>query len=268
MFIEAIDKMVDRVNHFKVDPQFTRWVGERVERTPDFDLKDEEILRRLVVLIAYSNNANAERVERLVERGVFDHIFQNYSIGNAARLSPESLIRDHWPEVKDIRFKYKIAAMVSCSAPLLSIGERHGSFMRYLRSVGLPSTLQSDSDIQSFWEGFNQIRSHFLELHFPYFRNFTSLCHLLMDLGFDCAKPDIAVMKAAVDLGIVRPPPKQRKNPEKNGAHPEKSLRKAVETIQTYALCRSMRPPVIDLYFLIHGQQSGVIGLVERAYYQ
>src|SRR5215510_4868034 len=42
----------------------------------------------------------------------------------------------------------------------------------------------------------------------PYFRNLTSLCHLLlchllMDLGFDCAKPDSAGMKAAVGLAIV-----------------------------------------------------------------
>ena len=268
MFIEAIDNMVDRVNHFKIEPQFTQWVDERVELIPDFGMTDEEILRRLVVLIAYSNNANAEKVTQLVESHAFDAIFQDYSIRNTAKLSPESLVRSHWSEVKAIRFKYKIGAMVRCAASLLSISERHGSLMLYLKSVGLPSTLKSDSDIQSFWKAFDQVRAYFLELHFPYFGNFTSLCHLLLDRGFDCAKPDIAVMRAAVDLGIVPPPPKQKKNPEKSQAHPEESLRKAVETIQAYGLCRSLRPSVIDIYFLIHGRQSGAIGLVKAGYYQ
>jgi hypothetical protein len=73
--------------------------------------------------------------------------------------------------------------------------------MRYVNSVGLPSPIKSEDDIRAFWEGFNQIRACFLELRLPYFGNFTSLCHLLLHLGFDCAKPDIIVMKAAVDLG-------------------------------------------------------------------
>lgn len=104
-------------------------------------------------------------------------------------------------------------------------------------------------------------------LGFPHFSNFISLCHLLMELGFDCAKPDIIVMKAAVDLGIVPEPPKQKNNPDKSRPHPESSLQQAVSTIQRYALSRHTRAPVTDLYFLIHGGQSDAIGLVKAAYY-
>jgi hypothetical protein len=88
-----------------------------------------------------------------------------------------------------------------------------------------------------------------------------------MMLGFDCAKPDLVVMRAAVDLGIVPEPPKQNKNPDVYRAHPEKSLQEVVTTIQSYALSRKTRAPVIDLYFLIHGGQSDAVGLVGRGYY-
>ena len=263
---DAIDGMVARVDRFKVEPQFAQWVNERVELVSNFDMKDDEVLRRLVVLIAYSNSANAEKVTQLVESHAFDHIFHNYTLEDTAKLSPESLVQSYWPQVREIRFKKKIGAMIGCAVSLRAIGARHGSFMRYLKSVGLPS-IKSDSDIQLFWESFNQVRAYFLDVDFPYFGNFTSLCHLLLDQGFDCVKPDSAVMKAAVSLGIVPPPPMQKKNPKKASLHPEKSLRKTVETIQAYALCRHVRPPVIDMYFLIHGGQSGAVGLVEPAYY-
>jgi hypothetical protein len=139
--------------------------------------------------------------------------------------------------------------------------------MNYVKSVGLPCLIKSECDIQAFWEGFNQIRAYFLGLQLPYFANFTSLCHLLMHLGFDCAKPDIIVMKAAVDLAVVPQPPKQKKNPEKSCTHSEESLKQTVKTIQAYAACRNTRAPVIDLYFLVHGRQADTIGLVEAAYF-
>jgi len=44
---EAIDKMVERVNRFKIDPQFTQQVEERHGKVPDFTLDDQRILRHL-----------------------------------------------------------------------------------------------------------------------------------------------------------------------------------------------------------------------------
>jgi hypothetical protein len=74
-------------------------------------------------------------------------------------------------------------------------------------------------------------------------------------------------MKFAVELGIVPEPPKKRNKPNEIGSHPKASLKKAVRTIQAYAVQKKMRVPVIDLYFLIHGGQTGSIDLVKPEYY-
>jgi hypothetical protein len=265
--IEAIDKMVERVNRFKIDPQFTQQMEDRRRKAPNFAMSDSEVLRHLMILVAYSNNANSEKVTRLVEGPVFESIFQKYFVQKTSELTAESIVASCWQDLTAIRFKKKIDAWVRCARSLPSIQSRHGSFMRYLSSAGLPNPLKSEDDIGAFWEGFNQIRAYFQELHLPYFGNFTTLCHLLMHLGLDCAKPDIIVMRTAVDLGIVPAPPK-RKNSEKSRAHAEESLKQAVRTIQGYAVGKNTRAPVIDLYFLIHGRQADAIGLVEPGYYR
>jgi hypothetical protein len=54
---QAIDNMVDRINSFKVDPDLTQQIEDRRNLFADFDLKDDEILHRLIELIAYGNNA-------------------------------------------------------------------------------------------------------------------------------------------------------------------------------------------------------------------
>jgi hypothetical protein len=187
---EAIGKMVERVNRFKIDPQFTQQVEERHGKVPDFTLDDQRVLRHLMVLIAYSNNANAEKGTRLVEGKVFESVFEKYFVEKTTEVTAESIIDSCWQDLTAIRFKYKVDAWVRCARCLLSIQGRFGSFMRYINSVGLPSPIKSEDDIRAFWEGFNQIRAYFLELRLPYFGNFTSLCHLLLHLGFDCAKPD------------------------------------------------------------------------------
>jgi hypothetical protein len=267
MCFQAIDIMVDRVNSFKVDPEFTQQIEDRRNLVADFSLKDDEILRQLIELIAYSNNANAQKVTDLVVREVFRPIFQDYSVEKTAVLLAEELRRLHWPEIRSIRFRYKVDAMVRCASCLIAIRNSHDSFMHFIRDAGLPVVIRSEADVVAFWEGFEKVQTKLLQLRFPYITNFTSLCHLLMMLGFDCAKPDLVVMRAAVNLGVVPPPQKQKKNPDKDRAHSEESLRDVVRTIQSYALSRKTRAPVTDLYFLIHGGQSDSIGLVGRGYY-
>ena len=149
--------------------------------------------------------------------------------------------------------------MVRCAKCLLLISKEYGSFMKYVQQSGLPRTINSDVEIASFWKAFEQVKADFLRYDFPYFRQLTSLCHLFLDLGFDCAKPDSAVMQAAVDLEIVSPSP--------NGNHPDKSLRTAIQTIQAYAVRRRIRVPVIDQYFLIHGGQRDSLQFVKPEYF-
>jgi hypothetical protein len=176
---QAIDNMVDRVNSFKVDPEFTQQVEARRNLVADFSLKDDEILRQLIELIAYSNNANAQKVTDLVVREVFRPIFHDYSVEKTADLLAEELRQLHWPKIKSIRFKYKVDAMVRCAACLIAIRRSHESFMEFVRDAGLPVTIRSESDVVAFREGFATIRTKLLQLRFPYITNFTSLCHLL-----------------------------------------------------------------------------------------
>jgi len=265
--LAAIDKVIQRIDSCRVEPEFTNELKWRVEGKPDFNLPDEKILARMIDLIAYSNNAPANKVGKLIESGILRTIFHDYSIEKTVESLPEQIRLQHWSAMTAIRFKYKIDRMIACAACLQQFRERHASFMAYVHSVGLPSAVNSEHDVQSFWGGFDAIASHLWHVDFPYFKNFTSLCHLLMDLGFDCAKPNLAVMKAAVDLGIVPAAPTQKKDPNKTRLHPEKHLRTTVEAIQSYALCRNTRAPVVDLYFLIHGGQLGVKSLVQSQYY-
>jgi len=279
--VHAIDRMVDRINRFKVEPEFTREIHERSSKLPNFAMDDREIFRRLVVLIAYSNNANSLKVTRLVESDAFESMLQNYFIAKWPQFAPggacgsedktaefaKAIIDGRWPDLRPIRFRYKVEAWARCAKCLLRTQLEHGSFMTFLKCAGLPSILQSECDIRIFWDSFNQVRHKLRGQKFPYFANFTSLCHLLLDLGFDCAKPDLIVMKSAVDLGIVPPPPKKKRKPDESGSHPEESLGKAVRTIQIYAVHRGMRVPVVDLYFLIHGGQADSRALVKPEYY-
>lgn len=261
---KAIDEMVERVNQFKRDPAFKLEVERRAAVVPDLSLKDEKLLERMIILIAYSNNAQAKKVTTAVDEGAFRRAFLDYSVEKVAQLDPETVLQAHWNEIQAVRFKYKVEAMVKCARCLLPIRERHGSFMGYLRSTGLPAAVKSEADIQSFWAAFSQIQKYFRDSGVPYFPNLTSLCHLLLDLGFDCAKPDSAVMTASVKLGIVP----AKRNPNKSRPHPERDLRKTVETIQAYAISRSTRAPVTDLYFLIRGGQTWASELVKPEFYR
>ena len=75
-------------------------------------------------------------------------------------------------------------------------------------------------------------------------------------MGYDCVKPDLVIMKVAKKIGMI----------EKQSG--EKNLTKAVKMIQEYSLSRNIRPPVIDLYFLIDGGQAGAKKFVKKEYYK
>ncbi len=58
--------------------------------------------------------------------------------------------------------------------------------------------MKSQTDIPIFWAAFDGLRARLIERDFPFVKERTSLLHLLMELGYDCAKPDSAVLKAAL----------------------------------------------------------------------
>lgn len=259
--------MIAGIKPYLVESKFSEEISKREGWHPPLDASDDHIFHRCVDLIAYSNNAKADKVGPLLASGVFTNIFYDYSIPVVANMAPEAIVLASWPRIRAIRFKNKIDRMVNCAKCLLAIQAESGSFMNYLQTANLPIRVRTEAELAQFWRGFDKIKSDLARREMPYFKNFTSLCHLLMDLGFDCAKPDVAVMKAAVKLEIVPSAPRQTKNPSKSRSHTEDQLRQVVQTLQIYAFCRSTRAAIVDLYFLIHGEQTGVKDLVQNSYY-
>jgi hypothetical protein len=170
-------------------------------------------------------------------------------------MAPDSVVQKYWPRLKGLRFKYKIERMIECAGVLARISAQYGSFMKYLQIRQLPERIQDEAGLRTFWEQFVRIRSDLKAHKIPYFSNFTSLCHLLMDLGYDCAKPDSAVVHAAAGLGIV---------PTGSAASSlsDRDRQKVIEVMQTYALAHEWRVAVVDLYLLTGGGQSGTRNLV------
>jgi hypothetical protein len=66
--------MVEHVNRFKCDPEFTLEVKRRATCVPDPNSTDEDLLERMIYLIAYSNNAPADAVTRLYDSGAFKRV--------------------------------------------------------------------------------------------------------------------------------------------------------------------------------------------------
>ena len=93
----------------------------------------------------------------------------------------------------------------------------------------------------------------------PYYKNITTLLHLLLHLGFPCLKPDLIVMTVAAKIGIVA----ERKNHNTYGF---KERKLAVKTIQQYCLNRNIKPAVMDLYILIYGGQKDALRYVNRGF--
>jgi 3-methyladenine DNA glycosylase Tag len=259
-----IDVLIKRVDQFKSDPQFSDEVKKRTARKPSFDETDDEVFGRVVKLIAYSQAARTSSVKPLIENGIFKQIFDNYSVEEVAKRESLKPSPEEWEKIGAIRFPTKVKSMICAARSILEIQRQHGSFMSYLATVGLPANISSESQIEAFWNGFDQMRKDLKEIEFPFLQSFTTLCHFLMNCGFDCAKPDSGVMAAATDLGIV---PRLQ---NKKAKHSESDLRNTVLAIQKYTVARQetdKRPSVIEMYFLIQGGQSGAKGWVSEQFY-
>ncbi|MDP2991753.1 MAG: DNA-3-methyladenine glycosylase I [Deltaproteobacteria bacterium] len=244
-------------------PALTAEIATRNGWTPDFGLSDSDILRICIELIAYSQQAQARRVQELINGGIFKKVFVNYDVHAVANLQHDQLYAQYWNQIGAIRFPSKLDAMIGCAQALLRIKNQHPSFMSFLLASNIPVTVKSQSDIEAFWREFAALQQYLCQVQMPFFNNLTSLCHLLMTLGYDCAKPDSAVMSAAVNLGIVS----LGGNPKKL-IYTDRKRKDVVMTMQVYCICRSLRVTVLDVYLLICGGQTGARHLVSPRFYQ
>ena len=264
-----IDLMVDKIHQHTAEPHFSEDLARRRDTKPNFKWPDDYILKRMIELIAFSQQVQSSRIVEMIESGVFVRVFPSFSPSDVAKLYPSELKKLYWnnpskpreERLSPLRFPSKLEKMVKCAESLIKIASRHGSFMRYLESQRFPIRIMSKQDVNVFWEAFDNTLQYFGSdnVNLPFFKNFTSLCHLLQVLGFDCAKPDSIVMDTASRLCIV---------PAQERPHSKTDRKKVILKMQLYSLYKSIRTPVVDLYFLIDGGQTDARKFVKPSYYQ
>ena len=263
-----LDIIVEKIHQHAAEPLFSIDIQRRNGGTgPSFDLTDDYILKRMILLIAFSQQVRSSLIDEIIKKGVFERVFASYSPADVAMLNPEDLKRIYWDNplkprerLKPLRFPCKLNSMVGCAKSLLKISSQHGSFMRFIERQRFPIKADSLNKQRLFWESFDNTRGYLVSIGCPFFAEFTSLCHLLQDLGFDCAKPDSIVMGTAERLGIIG-------NSTTKGQRPLKERKKVIQIMQMYAAHKNIKTPVVDLYFLIYGGQTDARKFVEPAFY-
>lgn len=243
-YMNRLDQIINNINNIAKKNLLSNELKNRNEKRPVDNLDDTVVMKKFIELIAFSNNANSSLVSNIIRKGIFDDIFENYDIDKISQLNAEDIIQQHWNKIKCIRFKYKISAMISCSQYLIHIKEKYGSFMKLLINQEMPKKINEVEDVEKFWRAFKNIQKTLINMNIPYFKNTTSLCHLLMDLGYDCVKPDKVVMDVCSKIGIV------------SNSKRDKDLKNAVKFIQLYSIDRKIRPSSVDVYLLIYGGQE------------
>ncbi len=160
-------------------------------------------------------------------------------------------------DIKWIRQKSKIDAIINCAIKIKPIIDSHKTFRDYLHSFEIPTTLNSEEDINKFWKSFNNLVLSLTEKGFPYYKNITSLLHFLSDIGYPCNKPDSVVLKVSKILQIIAPRIRTNKKGKRIEVYSDKLKIEAIHFIQKYCINRNMKPAVVDLYYLIYGGQKG-----------
>jgi hypothetical protein len=207
-------------------------------------------------LIAYSQAAKAASVSRLLP--IIDEMLGDCDPTRVAQLDPGQLRADYWHRLGGLRYPTKLDSMVGCAQALLRVRRTFDSFESLLRAHGLPLRVGTEADIGRFWQAFRRVQRALADADMPFFKGFTSLCHLLKDLGYPCLKPDSGVMKAAVNLGIV----------ENRRYYPDTLRQHVVTTFQQCSLVLDISMAELDLSLLIAGGMSWAKQFVRGEYYE
>lgn len=239
-----LDRLRAAVKAVCLQPAFGREERRRERTHARLPHNDREVLRTMAELIAYSQNAQAKSVGRMLKAGALSKAFQGYEVDAVARLRPASVKAQHWEAIRVIRFPRKLRAIIGCARTLQKIRAEYGGFAQFVRQAKIPRRLQQPEDVDGFWQGFDRLQARLAALGIPFFRRTTSLLHLLLSWGYDCVKPDLVVMATACELGLA------------DASQGEHNRRQVVRLIQEYALTRGLRSPAVDFYLLIYGDQT------------
>lgn len=247
-----IDTLIKTIDGFKSEPLFSTEKNRRQSKTVSIIPNDTDILKTLSYLIAFSQNSNSEIVEQVLKSGSFDIAFNNFKIDEVVKLNPCDIVDNHWDSIKGIRQQAKIFHIVSLARKIKNIG----SFADIINQTNIPKSLKTQDDIYNFWIGFDQLLTTLKNNKIPFFQSTTSLLHFLLDIGYDCVKPDLVVMKVAKKLNIV------------DNETGDKNFRQTVKFIQEYSVDRQIRASIVDFYFLIDEGQMGAKKFVKPEFYK
>ena len=245
------DKIIEKVDQFKIEPVFSEEKFKRQDRIPDDYINDKDILELCSNLIAFSQNSNSDLVDKLLKTGNFNNAFSGFEIDEVVKMNPCDVVEQKWDTIKAIRQQGKIFHIIMLARKIKNIGNLSDIF----NNNKIPKKIESISDIDDFWIGFNELQNILKKNKIPFFQSTTSLLHFLLESGYDCVKPDLVVMKVGKKLNIV------------DDVTTDESLRKVVRTIQEYSLDRGLRPSVVDFYFLIDEGQKWARNFVKKEYY-
>jgi hypothetical protein len=246
-----IDKIIESVNNYKIEPIFSVEVAVRNKRKAPENLTENEIIEIFANLIAFSQNANSKLVEQIINSGILKEVFADFDINKIVEMNPCDLADKYWEKIGGIRQQAKLFHIVSLARKIKKIG----SFTKLLTETKIPKEIKNEKDIDQFWNGFFELKEIMEKNKVPFFRSTISLLHFLLETGYDCIKPDLVVMKVSKKIGIVSEETR------------EKNLIKTVRAIQEYSIKRKIRPSIVDLYFLIDEGQFGAKKFVKNEFY-
>ena len=116
-----IDNIIDRINGYKQEPLFSSEISRRQIKRVSLFLDDNKILKTFAYLIAYSQNANSELVERLLLSGNFDMAFDNFELDKVAKMNPCDIADNYWSSISVIRQQAKLFHIVSLARKIKSV---------------------------------------------------------------------------------------------------------------------------------------------------
>jgi len=164
----SIDQIIEKVNPLRREPEFSEEIKKRMKRTPNVIRNDDDVLRRLARLIAFSQNTRSDLISNMLNKGIFERIFHGFQVDKVAQLDPDELKNLHWEEIKAIRFPRKLESIVYCAKTLQLIKSKYGSFLNLLKTSKIPTILKEESDIENFWQGFNYLKKELINVDMPF----------------------------------------------------------------------------------------------------
>ena len=189
---KKLDAIFKNIDDCRKEPNFDEEINLRDSKVPNENMSEDELFEKMAILIC--QNAKSDPVSKMIQKPKFREIFNNFDTDSVANMDPNVIISESWELLKTIRFKSKISSIVKCAVLLNS-----GKFNLPAMLKNIPVRVQTQDDIKEFWKNFIILREELKKIKMPFYGNTTSLLHLLLNLGYDCIKPDTIVMKVAIN---------------------------------------------------------------------